>query len=1147
MKQKHRVLKVDNKLNSNIEISDLIDYELLSKLDSIKIQSLHNSHKLFSQIYSGGVAALSDENRKSNPDWMSQSANSFREILYALPKANNKKLQEVLTEYFNKSHTKEEVQKYKHYLSELYKLFTDIAHHFSGNYNRSERTYKLADGFIVSADNLDDNTYFEAIRLYKVYLKLMELTAIDIHKKIDKYIKDNCKNEKAIRIIINNSYDAKSYFFLKIDNSWLHWLWTHSFFAHLKKISADEKRQYNDSCELDYLRRMAKQEPDTVTKIIQSIPVSQKNSIIVFHIIWIMGDLPAHCIKVLIEKMSTEEWFSLTRGFQISGYDFTDIVNKTVSHQEPTLLLTLAHAMFTTISKEVYQQKKSPYELKSPFVISHMLDSDIFNAVSNIGENYIDEAFETLCSCMANILLLGKPSNIDTFVFSDIHSFYDIDIFSIDLGRITKSRNHKKDLYAFIATLKRILERLFSSITSLSKAEEIFGIIESLPSARLSWRIKLFALAQCPNYLHSKLRGTLFYIFESSEAFDLGGDTEYQKLLKCSFTNLSYEDQKLFVQNIFSYYSNIIKANPDKGWYKDIAWEILSCIASCLSAEDENKVETVFGRLCDKNYVPKPPLRDIRVGTVSYQSPENLAVYTVPEIIQNLKTEWKPEILKEKYKYDDHLNPRGAEGMSYALTSDIKLRLDDYLQNIIEFLNVADIDILYLNAVLRGVEELFRDEKPLNVRDAKLIFSFFKELVSHNEFLNIPEQERHDTYIPSLWTEINKICIKIVIYILQEKTTGKEIIKSDSDTIISLISYWFSFSHSPLAEEENQSPQKLHGIAINSVRSCAFEALVEFTFKHKVLTDKIKSLFNQALLDISLAVRFCIGRYLSTFFYKDNSYVVELLPHIFPLDNINKFIAAFSGYLSANLYIDIYEHMDLYYRQAIDVTTDEHDNNNTSSFYPSFDELLASHIALAFAFSNLEITDELFIYFWEQKNVTRHREFISYIGKSCLNKNHITEGWLEKKKVSKKKLLDFWNWRLENVTDEEILSGFDFWVNPKKEVIDDNILLENITKTLKKSGGRMGWDYGFVRRLPAFAKVNGSKTLVAISYYLLDCKGKINPNRHRPLYFNKEINTSLKIIYKSGTELVKQQTIDLINKLISQGSKAFWELEEIIK
>ena len=127
--------------SEDVELTELVDDELISKLDSLK--SGGNAYKKYSEIYSGGVFALRARNRAENPDWMSQSANSFREILYVLKQKEAKDLKEILQDYLGKSLTKKEAEKYKEYLNNLYALFSDLTHHFSAVPDLSLKTYQI--------------------------------------------------------------------------------------------------------------------------------------------------------------------------------------------------------------------------------------------------------------------------------------------------------------------------------------------------------------------------------------------------------------------------------------------------------------------------------------------------------------------------------------------------------------------------------------------------------------------------------------------------------------------------------------------------------------------------------------------------------------------------------------------------------------------------------------------------------------------------------------------------------------------------------------------------------------------------------------------------------------------------------------------
>jgi len=126
------------------------------------------------------------------------------------------------------------------------------------------------------------------------------------------------------------------------------------------------------------------------------------------------------------------------------------------------------------------------------------------------------------------------------------------------------------------------------------------------------------------------------------------------------------------------------------------------------------------------------------------------------------------------------------------------------------------------------------------------------------------------------------------------------------------------------------------------------------------------------------------------------------------------------------------------------------------------------------------------------------------------------------------------------------LAGFGFWVNPNNEVLDENLVIEKMARTLEKSDGDIDWDYGLLRRLPTFAKKNGGQTFEIIRHFLLDSKNNLNQNRRAPLMYEAEIKDALKIIYKNGDSAVKQKITDLINTLIEKGSSMFWNLKDVI-
>jgi hypothetical protein len=1142
MKYKNQIFPQEGNIYhiADTELSDLIDHELLSKLDSLKNQSIDNS---LSEIYQGGVISMSGANRRINPDWMAQSANSFREILYIQRVRYNKNVFQILDELLKKTHTKDDVEKYKKYSNNLYSLFSDVAHHFSKESSRS-KVYEIGENFSIKASELNEEIYFEAVRLYKQYLKLLVVTALEIHRKIDTYIINGDKDINAIKVLIKSSPDSKSYFYSKANNNWLTWLWENSFFAHLKKASFNSEGIYPGFSELDYLRRMAIEESKTVAEIVRSIPISESNEIVAVYLFWIIDDLPANQISQLVDKIYNEQWVSLIKNYRISGYDVKKTVEKLVHEQDTLTILTLAKSLLTIKSKDKFD-KKVTYYRESPFIVHHLIDSGLFDALQSIESTHIGKTLKIVNEILSEIIKLGNIDESKVFLYDDLLPLYDIDIFLFDFEKAKQDRSSPKDFLAFIALLKILIEKSFKDNIA-TKVRIFFSYIDSLPASRVTWRLRLFTMAQCPHFFKKELREAFFRLFKVENSYDIEGGPEYRHALRKCFPYLTKADQRLYVRNTFQYFSEKAKNNPNESWPNITAWQILSSIKRYLIAKELDSVKTIFGHECSDNYVPSPSIGVQHSGFVSYQSPVSLETYTIQDIIKNLKNNWTPQKLKEQYRSDNFLTPRRAEGLGNELRADIKKRTDEYLNHINDFLDIDNIDLQYLYYPLRGIEEMLREGGKLTIEQAKLLLGFFNNLTDKINISNAINDYGKESEFLSRWTEANKVSSDILIYIINDKI-GKEIVRDFENVIVKLIEYWFSFSNSPSQDWVEQFPYELHGIAINSIRGKAYEVFVEFVRKRKVLTEDIKTLFKYALEDESYAVQFCIGRYLASFYYIDKSFIVDFLPQIFPYNNPElkeKFIAVWSGYLSNNLYIDLYNILEKYYSFAISVESKP--AGKTNSMYKTFDESLAIHLALAFVHTNLQIGDSLFLQFWNNKNVDRHHEFITYIGQYAITKDRISEVWFEKNKIDKAKLLQLWDWCLMNIPDPETLSGFGSWINYRKEVLDESAIIEKFSKTLEKTGGKISWDYGFLRRLPTFARKNREETIKAITYYLLDSNGRINSNRHQPFYYDKEIKDALEIIYRNSEGQYKQKVTDLINALISAGGKPFWDLEEIL-
>ena len=112
-------------------------------------------------------------------------------------------------------------------------------------------------------------------------------------------------------------------------------------------------------------------------------------------------------------------------------------------------------------------------------------------------------------------------------------------------------------------------------------------------------------------------------------------------------------------------------------------------------------------------------------------------------------------------------------------------------------------------------------------------------------------------------------------------------------------------------------------------------------------------------------------------------------------------------------------------------------------------------------------------------------------------------------------------------------------------MIDEKIIIKNLSLTLEKSEGEIDWDYGLTRRVKVFAEIEPVNTLEVIRHFLLH-GGELNSHRRVPLFsIDSEIKEALEIIYK--TDALKPKVEELINLLIEKGSSVFWGLKDVLK
>ena len=1129
----------------DIELRDFDDETLITKLDSLKTNG--KLDKKYSEIYQGGVYALRAQNCRENLDWMSQSANSFREILFILQKTESGELEKILNDYFSKSLTPQEVNEYRSYLARLYQLLNDLTHHFSEVKDKTTEKYLIDKTLEIGINPLTKENYFKALKLYKEYLKLLVATALDMHKKIDDCIANNKRDVDLVKVFFANSRDSKIYFLSLINESWLEWLWTNGFFVCLKEPSEDPTKYGYKMPELDYLVRIAEKDPVKVAKIISTIPISQAtfNPEVIDRFQWIMGILPVDQIKSLLPKLIKENWIQLMAPFHRSGYEYQKMVKKIVVAKDYDAINLVAQAIITLRSEEDLAKIERFSISDKLFYLSDISDTGIFITVLDPANTKKEESLKIFLNQLGQIVKLGKEK--DYSIFDEDEPFYlpDVDLFNIELDALRHSHS-RSDLQNFVATCKKLIDSVVADIAgNNAEIKRIYDTyINPLPDSYTIYRLKLYVTSRFPEIFKVEVEKELFRLFEVDERYtDITSGTEYGYALIATFNTFSEEKKREYVKKVFVYFTEELEDKEMMKWRKNRGLEILTFIKGYLTEAEVTQSQATFGPFTD-NLKPHPRSSGIISGYVDHKSPVNLPDYSVLEIIEHLKTDWTPALLKERFKDDSFLIERGAEGLGEGLKNDMKERMPEYLANIDGFFDRELIDPSYIYSILREVDEMLRNKKSLTEDQYQSLINFFnliRKSGEANKFVRSSER----SYLAD-WITVHKMMADIALNILAE-IKDSPFFQSNRDAFFVIIKYLLSIESSPNVEDEKPEYGEPFGVAINSVRGQAFRALIQLTYADtKGLADDVKVLYEHLLdTETSNAVRFVIGHFLASFYFRDTQFIQSMMPKIFPKGVVGKekeYFATWEGYLANALYKELFEELKEYYLYAISIKKEVYPDRK---YLKGLDETLAAHVALAYTEFTLKEGDPVFDAFWNTPNETRHDEFVSFMGRHYLTRSKASE-WLKEHKVDKEKIIAFWNWILQTTIpiEPKAFTGFGFWISPDEEIIDNKIVIENIATSLKKANGELDWEFGLMKHINEFANINPQKTLEIITSLLL-LNENLNP--HHRMYFDaaRQIGEPLEIIYQN-VEL-KQSVANLINLLIEKGSSTFWGLKSILE
>jgi len=1140
--------------------------ELCRRLDQFYKTALNKEGIAPSESFRGALYAMGPMHRRQNPDWMAQAAHSLRDILYPFYKSGAiVKREDAFIQYGSAGN----VDQLDKSIGQYFGFLSDVAHHNLNGaatnpiINGSKKNPVLiTEEIFVNVAAGFEGVLFEALR-----------RQIDAHKEIDEYIEKGIEDSEALKKLLNFNYDARRYFYLKADESWLDWLWKNGFLDGIKEKSEDPTRYSYRNPELDYLARVAAKVPRRVVDIMLTVAISRQhfNPEVIDRFLWICQSLPAEQLARIVPKIRNEKWVILMEKFSRWGFGYERMLEILANARDYSSLLTLAEVILEVRAKEDISKKGSGIIADNPFYFSDLRETKVFEHLAGVDDAHVESALALATRVMGNIVRLGETEKDCIFDINDAFYFANVDFFTIELGnnRHISYRDNMRDL---AAAMKKLAQKsIGSKCDDADAAKHLYETyIKLLPNSRSMWRLKLFAISLCPDVFKDELRAAFFEIFDYEKPWPLISGAEYEWALKQGFLILSAEDQRSYVLRVLAFFGSEDKEE----WQKHAGWCLLSSAYAGLTEKQKDQAKEVFGRELDPTYQPKPSIRDVKVGAVRPKAPidrEGLSRMPVPVVVEKLKTEWAPEQLRKQDKEKDFLKPLNAEGMSNVLQADISKRLEEYLLNAFLFYDRDHLDSHYTYSFLIGLYDVLREKKyPANT-DWSGLFKLFIEIVDSAKAREFDhgarEREIFDTWLVG-WDGVHDAMADVVQELLKPNEDHPIIdIVSSRSELMKILNYLLMYPD-PEPETEHEKLNMIErdpqtgatqytgrdpfNAAINSVRGRAFQAFALFAEKdglslpkNKVprISPDVKELYKKCLdEEITQAVMFLFGHYLPFFYYRDRDWIRGIMPQIFPVDpkKNDLYLAAWEGYLTGNLlYQELFGELSDYYRRAI---ISDPAKYTPRKYFTDLDEGLAAHIALAFScFPNFDFNSDLFKLFWKTENAKRYKEFISFIGRSCISRENAGE-WIKANKIDIEKLKRFWDWALENCGDPEALVGFSSWIEAERQVFDAVWLGEHVRMTLEKTGGNVEWDYGMMQSLAIMAESAPEDTLKILKLYLLGAKGL---SSRRPwLYVDDELMGIFKTLYNNP--VTKEGTYRLIDELLPIGSGQFWKLKDVI-
>jgi hypothetical protein len=1113
----------------------------------------------FSDMFRGAMYLIDSQPKQTlNPDWMYQAAHSLREITY---------------HFFNNTEKQVRQEKFRDYGSISYdeKLKIEIEH-FSGffqsfsHHNEQEAIsrHKLFD---ENVKTITSKIFIDTVHRYIGVLSRALRRQLDAHKEIDSYLQ-GFPAQASLEVaqeLVNLNFDARQYFFSQATDDWFSWFWDNGLLNKIKEIEKDENSSRYRLPELSYLAKVITTRPEEVVNFMVSVPLNPQLSEVIAQFALMCDDLPAEQLAKVVGKIKDEHWIEILGDKRHWEFVYKKMFKTLAEVNDDESILTLSSALLV-------EEKDDSEDSRSPFLLSNLLETKVFKHLSEIGDENLERTIRLLATKLNLIANREEPTNgKEAFPFSDSYHLFNTDFFTMQPSGGEDSF-HQGNVHDLLATILVLMRRLMIK-QNQSYVRKIYSeCFQQLPLTRLTWRLQMTILSFQPESFKRELEQELFRFLDTKNYREMMIGTEYQKTLSKGFQILAETKKRKYVSQVILMFSDNQKDDGELDRTTAYGSKILSMIGDHLTSKEKRDAKSK-GFSVSESYKPTPAIGAVQSGMVVAKGPVSLEEFnelSINEILNKLKNEWSPKQLKQSRKSEDFFNPLNAEGTGDLIKKDIALRPSEYAKQATTFFQPKELDLHYTYSFIQGMIDALKENQNLSTKNYWHGALRICTAIINNNSMNKRGEDRVGSEWLADWKSIHRVITDMILELLKERNESSLILfKHFRDEMLTIISYLLTYpdpiekdEHLDTAQSKTKSPDSAeyrvsdpHFMAINSVRGRAFEALAFFNYfdgkkfqsgSKKRISRDVKDIYEQVVLsEKTRALFFMFGRYLPTFYFADINWAKKQMKSIFPMDTnkLSLYSAAWEGFLSADLYIEMFKDPSIQQLYTNGLATNGEENAEQEHSKNPL-QGIAEHLALAFIyFDQFGEGYKLFDEIWLNSNSKLQASFIHAIGYRLTGSESSALTHLKKYPQTIQKLKKLWEWVVNNCDEKNVLTEFGHWISVENEVFETKWLAEQVAKTIEKTSGDFEWDYGLTQSIVLFSQTNQKAALKIARLFLLDKANKQKTGDW--FYSDEEWIEALGLLYQQHD--TSSDTRNLINELISIGGNSFWEFKKVFE